>query len=221
MQNEPESLAEHQPLTSASPSPYTPTSATGSGGPSVPAPAAESTSASTPSPAVNAVVPALLDTETPAARTPITLEQVRAALTPQREQAGDLARQREILHTTPTPMDLLNMDDLKPILEDARVQQGLGKVMELAPPDDRGAEHIDAVLRSPALRAQAATLSAALNTEQAGELLRSFGFHEEAPGGSSSSSPFGVRAFLDALLRIQREGQHREDGEDSPSHDEH
>lgn len=148
-------------------------------------------------------------------RAPITLEQVQAALAPRQAQIQEVLQQQEIMHTTPTPSDLLQLDLLGPALADEQVKQGLSRVMEHAPPDDRDHADIYTLLRSPSLRAQAAALSAALGTEQADELLRSFGLTNNEP--TLSTSAFGPKALVDALLRIQEDTgeKHETQGESS------
>lgn len=137
---------------------------------------------------------------------PISLDQLRAALSSARtQQSGeDVLSQRERIATTPTPLDLLNMDILQPVVADPQAQALLRDVIQQhAPPNDASMDALPDILRSPALRAHAAALSEALRSEQGWEVLRSFGVP-----GDPSSAPDALTAFLDELRRLQR--QHRD-----------
>lgn len=151
-------------------------------------------------------------------QTSITIEQVRAALAPRQAHLQEMIQQQEVMHTTPTPSDLLQLDLMGSALADEQVKGRLSEVMEHAPPDDRDPANICTLLRSPSLRAQAAALSAALGTEQADELLRSFGFTNNEPG--STTSAFGVKALVDALLCIQQEAEQEHEPRKDHSHGE-
>lgn len=133
----------------------------------------------------------------------ITLDQLRAALSSARMRPSgeEVARHRERIATTPTPLDLLNLDILQPIVDDAQVQTVLRDVVrQHAPPNDTSLESLSDVLRSPALRAHAAAFSEALRSEQGWEVLRSFGV-----SSNPTNAPDALTAFLDELRRLQRQ----------------
>lgn len=141
---------------------------------------------------------------------PITLDQLRAALSSARAQhsSEEILRQRERLATTPTPLDLLNLELLQPIINDPQAQTLLGDVVrQHAPPNDASIESLPDILRSPALRAHAAALSEALRSDQGWEVLRSFGVPADP-----SHAPDALTAFIEELLRLQR--QHRDGQQD-------
>lgn len=155
--------------------------------------------------------PALAAPTTTPARGQVTLEQMRQALE-SRSQApatttSDLAMaQREVMATSPTISDLLNVDNLRTTLADSHVQEAITGLFEHLPEHDRFLDAIEQVLRSPPLRAQAAALSQALQSEQAAELLRSFEFPlPDSQGG------YGLRMLLDALLKLEREAKERKE----------
>lgn len=132
---------------------------------------------------------------------PITLDQMRAAL-PSRGATSLADTQREMVLTTPSLGDLLNPEVLTDALADERLQALLPDLLQHLPEQERSVGQIPEILRSPPLRSQAASLSQALRSGQAEELIRSF----ELPVPSNMSA-YGLRAFLDALLELERQGR--------------
>ena len=108
--------------------------------------------------------------------------------------------------TTPSLSDLLNPEALAESLADERLQALLPDLLQHLPEQDRSVSQISEILRSPPLRAQAAALSHALRSGQAAELIRSF----EMPAPLNMSM-YGLRAFLDALLEMEKQGRDRQD----------
>lgn len=137
----------------------------------------------------------------------ITLEQFQqmmAAMPTRQGQQGQsqqalVAAQREMMLTTPGVLELLSSEAMTVALADTRVQAALPSLLEHLPAQDRDVTDIAQLLRCPPLRSQAAALTSALQSGQAAELIRSF----ELPG--DAASPYGLRAFLDALIRLQRD----------------
>lgn len=127
---------------------------------------------------------------------------MRAAL-PQRTGGASLAEaQRELVLTTPSISELLNPETLRDALADERMQALLPELLEHLPEQDRSVERIPELLRSAPLRAQAAALTQALQSGQAADLIRSFELPE-----SGSGSLYGLKAFLDALLELEKRGK--------------
>lgn len=144
----------------------------------------------------------------PASFQPITLDQMRAALpshtgaqpaAPSGATAALAEAQRELVLTTPSLVELLSPETLRTALSDERLQALLPALLQHLPEEDRSVERIQELLRSPPLRAQAAALTQALQSGQAAELIRSF----ELPA-SQSLGGYGLRAFLDALVELER-----------------
>lgn len=143
------------------------------------------------------------------ARGQITLEQMRQALESRSQASANptsvlAIAQREMVATTPTVGDLLNIDNLRTTLADSHMQEAIADLFQHLPEQDRSLDAIEQVLRSPPLRTQAAALSQALQSEQVTELLRSFELPvPETQGG------YGLRTFLDALLKLEKEAKER------------
>lgn len=131
-------------------------------------------------------------------RNQITLDQLREAL--QTRNVDVSTAQRELVLTTPSALDLLNTEALEPVLPHSRLTELLPSLMEHLPEQDRSVDRLIQVLRSPPVRVQAAALSNALQSGQASEILRSFGL----PVGDGQS-PYGMKAFLDALIEYQKQ----------------
>lgn len=110
--------------------------------------------------------------------------------------------QREQVLSTPTITELLNPDTLKAALEDPRVQEQLPNLLQHLPDQDRSVDRISELLRSPPLRTQAASLTNALQSGQAAELIRSF----ELPD-APAHEVYGLRAFLEALRALERQSK--------------
>eukprot|EP00177_Eucheuma_denticulatum_P008457 GFKZ01015379.1.p1 GENE.GFKZ01015379.1~~GFKZ01015379.1.p1 ORF type:complete len:162 (-),score=25.44 GFKZ01015379.1:1282-1767(-) len=144
---------------------------------------------------------------------PITLDQMRHAFQTHRAQPRDspstlaLAHaQRELVLTTPTLVDLLNFDNLRPALDDPAFQDALKELFVHIPEFDRSLDGVEQVLRSPQLRSEASSLSQAFQTGQASDMLRMFGLPTPESGDG-----YAMRAFLDALLMLQQEAKKREE----------
>lgn len=132
-------------------------------------------------------------------RQPISLDHLGSTLSTESTQPpGDsLLRLQERLATTPAPLDLLHVETIQTLIGEPRVQDALPELMrEHAPPGDQSPGSILDLLRSSALRAQAAALSEALRSEQGWEILRSF----DIP---SSGAPDALTALLAELRRLQ------------------
>lgn len=138
----------------------------------------------------------------------ITLDQIRAALggsglqQQHQQQQSALLSQQEALATTPTPRDLLQIENLQQALADENFTSKLQSLFHHLPTEDRNVEGLKTILRSHELETQAGSLASALQSGQAAELLRSFGLLQN--GQNSSSAVFGNKAFMDAILDIQK-----------------
>lgn len=140
---------------------------------------------------------------------PLSAEQLREALAGRQSTTNQqqlLQQQRELVLTTPTLPDLLNVETLQPILENDAVKSKLPSLLEHLPEQDRDVNRIVEILRSPQLRSQAASLSYALQSGHAPDILRSF----DLPVSDTNSS-YGLKAFIEALLQFEREQANSDD----------
>lgn len=144
---------------------------------------------------------------------PITLDQMRQAFQNRRSQARDspstlaLAQaQRELILTTPSLVDLLNYDNLRPALADPDFQEAVKELFVHIPEFDRSLDGVEQVLRSPQLRSQASSLSQAFQSGQASDMLRMFGLPTPESGDG-----YAMRAFLDALLVLQQQAKEKKE----------
>lgn len=113
-----------------------------------------------------------------------------------------LAQRREEILKTPNLLDVLNVDALQPIIQDPKFQEKLPSLLEHLPEQDRSAENLIQVLRSPSLRGQVMALSNALHSGHANEILSSFGL----PSSSEQQVyQYGLKQFYDALMKYQRD----------------
>ena len=134
---------------------------------------------------------------------PLSAEQLREALAGRHSTTNQqqlLQQQRELVLTTPTLPDLLNVETLQPILENDIVKSKLPSLLEHLPEQDRNVDRITEILRSPQLRSQAASLSYALHSGHAPDILGSFGLPV-----SDTNSSYGLKAFIEALLQFESE----------------
>lgn len=130
------------------------------------------------------------------ATTPVTLESLQQAMAgiPNPASASE----------TPTVADLVHPDVLGPALTNAASSADLSSLVALLPEDERSNEGaLMEILRSPALKTQAAALTSALASGAGAELLTSFGM----PTDPASAAPgvAGLQAFLRSLKRMQDE----------------
>lgn len=107
--------------------------------------------------------------------------------------------QRELIMSTPGILDIVGSDEFRSELTSPEMQQRLPALLELLPEQDRSISKLNSVLRSAPFLAQASALTTALRSAQSSELLRSFGLED------AEAHAYGLRAFLDALLRLERE----------------
>lgn len=113
-----------------------------------------------------------------------------------------LAQRREEILKTPNLLEVLNAEALQPIMQDPKFQEKLPSLLEHLPEQDRSAEKLIEVLRSPSLRAQVMALSNAFHSGHANELLHSFGL---ASSSEQQAYQYGLKQFYDALVKYQRD----------------
>lgn len=135
-------------------------------------------------------------THQPSPRHQITLDQLLAAM-PQR---GEADAQREVIENTPSLVDVLSTDNIQTIMGSPTVRSSLPRLFELLPEQDRSVAGLNEVLRSPPFRAQVASLTHALQTSGASDILRSFGLPMD-----DNFSPYGLKAFFEALIKYQND----------------
>ncbi|CAN8075889.1 unnamed protein product [Agarophyton chilense] len=117
-----------------------------------------------------------------------------------------LAQLREQVSKTPTLVDLLDMEILRPVLQDPAFQDKIPSLLEKLPEQDRSVDKLADVLRAPSLKTQASALSNALHSGHANEILSSFGL----PTSSGQElHHYGLKQFLDALVKYQRDKNNR------------
>lgn len=106
---------------------------------------------------------------------------------------------------TPTVGELLHPDILQVAFADEAMSEALPSLASLLPEEDRrNPRYLTDVLRSPALRAQAAALTNALASGGVEDLLASFGLPVGDPAASTAVGAAGLQAFFRALRNIPR-----------------
>lgn len=106
---------------------------------------------------------------------------------------------------TPTLGDLLHPAVMKPALESPEMIAELPKLATFLPDGEAiGIDSVLGALRSPALRAQAASLTNALASGGAGDLIATFGLPSDNPNAAAAVGAAGVQAFFASLRRVPR-----------------
>lgn len=93
---------------------------------------------------------------------------------------------------------MMSMEYLQDALQDSKVQEKLSSLLQFLPENDQSIEGLHSILRSHELETQLSGLSQALTSTQAQDLLKSFDLLD------TDSAPFGLKALVEALLRIQK-----------------
>jgi UCH-binding domain len=106
---------------------------------------------------------------------------------------------------TPTIGELLAPDVLRAAFEDDAMADALSDLRELLPEQERCDPNALAdVLRSPALKAQAAALTNAMANGGVVDLLASFALPLDDPTAATAVGAAGLQAFFRALRKISR-----------------
>lgn len=110
-----------------------------------------------------------------------------------------------LAQATPTLGEVLHPDVMGDVLNSTEMVAELPKLAEYLPGGERSdVESILNVLRSPALRAQAASLTNALASGGAADLIASFGLPGGDPGATTAVGAAGLNAFFASLRRVPR-----------------